>query len=457
MAIYTAVVLIIVILSSIILTLALGKKNLLNIHTVLAIALSSVAISVTFPFMMGSFMGSPANVGSFNPLRMGIGWTLLTVLVIYTAVILMLTIIISLFVSHKNLEEISKAVKSGALASVYSNISQQAYKIMESFKNGSMEEMHRDGEAITAGIQKMEECDIVEAAGNKTPEETQNILEKPVDSEQNIDKMGVDTLYDEYSDADKEIGINSESVKESELFEEREVLEAHDEATNHAELQDYAFDANITQTTVLPILPSTEDIFNANYVNENEVTISGLADEVSIHNEDTEVQDSFAEIIPADEFVQDILNVDYNNVEVEEQTIHLDNEVLEEMQGAVPEATTGGAEICEPVEDVEVQNIYIPDSEVTQLAMEKSDDSMDMLTRSSENLNIDDCIDEAFRLKEKGDLEGAILYYMYALDKKPDKDLVFWIILDTCVLYKELDKQNSQRKYLKATLPDMGI
>lgn len=57
---------------------------------------------------------------------------------------------------------------------------------------------------------------------------------------------------------------------------------------------------------------------------------------------------------------------------------------------------------------------------------------------AAENLSVNDCVDEAFRLKESGDFEGAILYYMYALDRKPDKDLVFWIVLDICVLYKSL-------------------
>lgn len=54
------------------------------------------------------------------------------------------------------------------------------------------------------------------------------------------------------------------------------------------------------------------------------------------------------------------------------------------------------------------------------------------------SLTIEDCINEAFRLKGTGDLESAILHYMYALDKKPGKELTFWIILDICVMYKSL-------------------
>ncbi len=53
-------------------------------------------------------------------------------------------------------------------------------------------------------------------------------------------------------------------------------------------------------------------------------------------------------------------------------------------------------------------------------------------------LSLEDCVDEAFRLKGQGDCEGAILYFMYALDRKPDRELAFWIVLDICVLYRSI-------------------
>jgi hypothetical protein len=63
-------------------------------------------------------------------------------------------------------------------------------------------------------------------------------------------------------------------------------------------------------------------------------------------------------------------------------------------------------------------------------------------------------VDEAFRLKELGDLEGAILYYMYALDRKPVKDLVFWIVLDICVLYKSLGQIDFAHEILSSYVGD---
>ncbi len=78
--------------------------------------------------------------------------------------------------------------------------------------------------------------------------------------------------------------------------------------------------------------------------------------------------------------------------------------------------------------------------------LEKSVDSTEIIDKMGiENnmhdvgsLTIEECIEEAFRLKEEGDSEGAIIYCMYALDKKPPKELTFWIVLDICVMYKAL-------------------
>jgi hypothetical protein len=84
------------------------------------------------------------------------------------------------------------------------------------------------------------------------------------------------------------------------------------------------------------------------------------------------------------------------------------------------------------------------------LSEEKSVDSTENIDKMGiENnihdggaMTIEECIDEAYRLRELGDLEGSIIYYMYALDKNPQKDLTFWIILDICVMYKSLGQQS---------------
>ena len=89
--------------------------------------------------------------------------------------------------------------------------------------------------------------------------------------------------------------------------------------------------------------------------------------------------------------------------------------------------------------------------------LEKSVDSVENIDKmrletfeqdNSSHLNLEDCVDEAFSLKGQGDCEGAILYFMYALDRKPGKDLTFWIVLDMCVLYKSIGQVDFARDML---------
>lgn len=67
--------------------------------------------------------------------------------------------------------------------------------------------------------------------------------------------------------------------------------------------------------------------------------------------------------------------------------------------------------------------------------------SIDNYMQDSENLTLEDCIAKAWDLREQGESEAAVQYFMYALDRKPDKDLTFWIVLDICILYKNLGQR----------------
>lgn len=70
--------------------------------------------------------------------------------------------------------------------------------------------------------------------------------------------------------------------------------------------------------------------------------------------------------------------------------------------------------------------------------------------------SVDESIDEAFGLKEKGDFEGAILSFFYALDNGPSDDVVFWIVLDICVLYKQLGQVELAREVLESYISQFG-
>ncbi len=106
----------------------------------------------------------------------------------------------------------------------------------------------------------------------------------------------------------------------------------------------------------------------------------------------------------------------------------------------------------ENLQQLDVNSHEIAQTPVFQVDItEKSVDSeenIDKMGLENEITDISEFIEEAFRLKEQGDLEGAALYYMYVLDRKPSKQLIFWIVLDICVLYKELGQKTLAKDIL---------
>ncbi len=55
---------------------------------------------------------------------------------------------------------------------------------------------------------------------------------------------------------------------------------------------------------------------------------------------------------------------------------------------------------------------------------------------SDQGQSLNEIIDKAFQLKQQGNEIEAAALYMIALDKNPDNETAFWIVLDICAIYK---------------------
>ncbi|HOQ00173.1 MAG TPA: hypothetical protein PK604_04945 [Acetivibrio clariflavus] len=66
-------------------------------------------------------------------------------------------------------------------------------------------------------------------------------------------------------------------------------------------------------------------------------------------------------------------------------------------------------------------------------------------------------INEGFRLKAQGDYEGAIINFLYALDTYPPDDVAYWILLDICVMYKQLGQIELAKEVLDDYAKEYGI
>lgn len=63
-----------------------------------------------------------------------------------------------------------------------------------------------------------------------------------------------------------------------------------------------------------------------------------------------------------------------------------------------------------------------------------------ILKKQEEELgDADSLVLKAFSCKGEGKKQEAIEYYFKALEHRPDKQMIFWIVLDICTLYKQLN------------------
>lgn len=145
---------------------------------------------------------------------------------------------------------------------------------------------------------------------------------------------------------------------------------------------------------------------------------------------------------------------------------------------AVQAEEAATADVSEEVQDNYIEQIYnimsdknssetenygensTEEADNTEISVDMSGNtdkiSIDNYMQDSEKLTLDDCINMAFDFRDKGELEAAAQYFMYALDRKPDKDLTFWIVLDICVLYKSLGQRKLAEEILNSYYDSFG-
>lgn len=114
---------------------------------------------------------------------------------------------------------------------------------------------------------------------------------------------------------------------------------------------------------------------------------------------------------------------------------------LQDIQTAMQEQT--------PPDDVleEVAAAAEPEGELPQESAGDTQEEPDPLPAEFDLLG---WIDGAFSLKYEGKLQQALEYFMKALACNPEEDLVFQLIVEICVLYKDLGQVDFGRDMLEA-------
>jgi hypothetical protein len=111
-------------------------------------------------------------------------------------------------------------------------------------------------------------------------------------------------------------------------------------------------------------------------------------------------------------------------------------------------------EITEKDDLLDEAAVSLADSLVNNKNIEKNVDTSDIIDKMRvdmspepavdisqlNELSLHETIEKAFLLKQKGDEMEAAVLYTSALDKMPDDETAFWIVLDICVIYKNAGK-----------------
>ncbi len=321
MVIYFIIVLGIVAIISVAFGALLNKNKLLSLHTIFAIAFSSIIISAAMPFVFGRFISQSGQVTFDRNFILAV----VISLVIYAAALLLSTGLISAFTSGEKGKESEENVTNKKKWNRKKNL----LAFIEEQTAG--EEVEPEGAVLQAF-----EPDQTEKQTDMTQAGYENIFEKSVDSGQNIDKMGVET-----------IDIIGDAVEDT-----------ANPNINGLHLDD-SYDKN-----------------GNNAINMDEL---GIGEDFSLNNE----------------------------------------------------------------------------QEIQHINLEKNADNIND-DSPNESPTIEEFIDKAFDLKTEGNYEEAVLNYMYALEKGPEKELVFWIILDICVLYKNLGQAELAAEILEGYISNYG-
>ncbi|MFZ5990029.1 MAG: hypothetical protein ACOYWZ_23275 [Bacillota bacterium] len=481
MHIYTAMVFTVIVLSSCMMIYISNKSRFLNQGITIVAAAGSLLISILFPGIISTFIKISNSYGIVFALIIGI--------ITCVVLVLIFTTLASSLDNGGKLHDILKATgKFPFMLSINNEYSMD----QDDFKADGLVD---DPYTLINGGEKND------FASTQKPYEAlqgKNILEKSVDSERNIDKMGVETITS-LSITNASFGnalVGDTYNNEQEGLEVVDIIKPECQGLKAA---------NFTNINDINEYEAQEDFFEEENVNDNDIDDLYLECEESFareadedikarelsENEDIlETDISIVDEVP-DELgltvAEDVPGIEgffeFESFEVpdgtdekkalecevvlEEALQENDNETedyLDKMDGS-PQTIKEG--VFDSFDDKFVNISSEAVEEIAVIAEVSTDllsDDIELAEQNEEisglntdkDMDIIDCIDEAFRLKESGDPEGAILNYFYALDKQPENDIVFWLILDICVLYKELGQVELAKDILESYVSEYG-
>lgn len=298
-----------------------------------------------------------------------------------------------------------------------------------------------------------------------------NMLKKPVDTSEIIDKMGIEK-NDNYSECvacDETVHIDisefGEEISENEEVLDNTVTENEQTLDDYLEIEQQSED--IVSFDFQPIsdsdnsTPVQSDDF-AEYEGESDIPEDQVKIEVSVLPESEPTNEP--ELSDINESVQEPVFIGETEISELQKPEQEEKELLELFEES---------EVLEkPAEPIESEYPELPENQEPDYAELITQDSLTVEIDNSQDAeqyaieqdysqpkkpeNADELVLRAFECKDSGNREEAINYYMMALQASPKDEMIFWIVLDICSLYKQLGLSDLAKIILEGIIKQFG-
>ncbi|MDP4093335.1 MAG: hypothetical protein Q8920_08240 [Bacillota bacterium] len=437
MVIYSIIAATMVIVSSLVFALILHKHKSLDINNLMVIILSSVfvfVLSMIFPFLFAAIINLVTKGGNYVRIAAGIS----ILLFLYILIVVKFVSFIMDFQAQKKAVKVREFLGYVLEEGLFSYFSHKAQNLPKRRANGAgvfavINDIGSDGTVAVKSPNT--ENSSVKSESRESFKQHETREQKITDIADNTEE-----LLKEYNSADNAVAEVSETIPDN----INDNLE--DEASELLEINEDT-DLKPADGISAEVMQVLEQAASNNVVEDNEED-QYIKAAMQAANIDIEIDSKESALEPDEPAEIGIKSEDKvylpENEDITATDIDSVNDIID---AADPQEND---EISSAGTEYRIEQAAEEAAPATELQLNET------LTESEQEVSIDQYIDMAFSFKEKGDFESAILNYMYALDKKPDDNLVFWVILDICVLYKEMGQTDLAREILESYVDSYG-
>ncbi len=409
------IVLITILLTSLVAFFLLYRAKELNLGILFSISIGSIILGLTFKLIFNSVMMIINNNISLNK-NIALIISILTVMFVFLIFILIISFIISFCIPKK-------VASIDCCVFIDSIIARFNVKKVQSKNN--IHSIHK----LTKNVYGLT-----------------NKLKKPVDTVEKIDTMGIEKVADSNL---KEKSMGEIAAPDSVVFanligfmEPSEVVDTSIQASSTREGEEQKIESSDIDYASLAAAAYQEIASTQLPIEEEDIP------------EDAIPKDTIPEDVIKEELTESIYN-DVTEKSMDDEIIHstyddivestTEAEVIENTYDDIAESTTEAEvientfdDVTENTTEVEVKldEIKVPQNELVETDVVESQ----ALENKMAEIDSNSLVFKAFDYKDVGKKEEAIQCYLEALQHEPNNEMIFWIVLDVCALYKQLER-----------------